>query len=115
MGWPSWSPQRHHDVVAPPTQQATQPIIRGPIAVLFIILALPILFVLRYLFLVLGAVVFWSAGLRDGAQLDAANAVFATFLLGGLYAGCRCGFLARWVSVSVGALTVLSVLLPLVR
>ena len=79
------------------------------------VVALPILFVLRYLFLVFGAVVFWSAGLRDGAQLDAANAVFAVVLLGALYAGSRRGILAGWVGVSVGTLAMLSVLLPLVR
>lgn len=89
-------------------QQAVRPTVRGPIAVLAVVAALPILFVLRYLFLVFGATVFWSAGLRGGAQLYAASAVFAILLLVGVYALFRCGVLARWAAVGMGMLAVLS-------
>ncbi len=76
---------------------------------------LPVLFVVRYLFLILGAVAFWGAGLRDGAQLYAANALFACLVIAGLYALCRGGVLVRWAGISVGTVAAGSALLPLVR
>ena len=82
---------------------------------LAVLMALPILFVLRYLFLVLGAGVFWTAGLRGGAPLHAANSVFAALVVGALEALRRRGVLSWWATVSIGALVVSSVLLPFVR
>lgn len=83
--------------------------------VLAVLMALPIVFVLRYLFLVLGAGAFWSAGLRGGTPLHAANAAFAALVVTGLEALRRRGVLSWWETVSIGALAVSSVLLPLVR
>ena len=97
------------------TRQPPEATIRGPIALLAVVVALPVLFVLRYLFLVFGAAAFWGAGLRDGAQLAAANALFAILLLGGMYALFRYGVLARWVAGVVAAIAMFSVVLPLVR
>ena len=114
--WPSPFGRGHHGAVGHvATRQARQATIRGPLAVLAVVLALPILFAVRYLFLVFGAAVFWRASLRDGAQLAAANALFAVLLLGGVYALSRYGVLAPWVAVVVAALALFSVGLPLAR
>ena len=80
-----------------------------------IVVALPILIVVRYLFLVAGAWIFWGVGLRNGVQLDAANAVFVAVLVGGVYALWRWGVMARWVAVAFSVLAAVSLLGPLAR
>ena len=100
---------------SPVAYRPPRPVVRRVLELLVVLMALPILFVMRYLFLLLGAGVFWSAGLRGGAPLHAANAVFAALVFGGLEALRRRGVLSWWATVSIGALVVSSVLLPLVR
>lgn len=96
-------------------RRESKPLVHGPLAALCLCLVLPALFVVRYLFLILGAVAFWGAGLRDGAQLYAANAVFACLVIASLFALCRHGVVVRWAGMSLGTLAALSALLPLVR
>ena len=80
-----------------------------------LLVALPVLFLIRYLFIVAGASAFWSVGFQDGAQVHAANAVFGALLGAGTYALWRFGVIARGTGVTLGVLAICSVLGPLAR
>lgn len=95
--------------------RSSRPVVAAPAALLVLVAALPVLVTVWYLFRVGGSIVLWTLGLREGAPVDAADIAFAAVLLGGLYALCRFGVVARWFGAGVGSLVALGFLLPLVH